>query len=123
MIRTLNAILLVTSLCGLVGVYALKYAGEDAATAKSSLERRIERQSADLSVLKADWAFLNQPAYIAPIVQRHLDAVGLQPTKQEQFGSMDGLPMRPAPDKQALDALFLSLDSGVDPIEQIIEAN
>lgn len=123
MIRTLNAIMLVTSLCGVVGVYALKYAGEDAAKAKTSLESKIERQQADLSVLKADWAYLNQPAYVAPIVQRHQDDLGLQITRQEQFGSMDGLPMRPAPDKQALDDLFESLDSGVDPIEKIIEAN
>jgi hypothetical protein len=123
MIRTLNAVMLVTSLVGLVGVYALKYAGEDTAKAKVTLEGRIERQRADLSVLKADWAYLNQPAYIAPIVQRHQADLDLQVTKQEQFGSMDGLPMRPAPDKQALDALFESLDSGVDPIEKIIEAN
>lgn len=123
MIRTLNAIMLVTSLCGLVGVYALKYAGEDTAKAKTNLERKIERQQADLSVLKADWAYLNQPAYVGPIVQRHQDQLELQPTKQEQFGGMSDLPMRPAPDKQALDALFESLDSGVDPIEKIIEAN
>jgi len=37
---------------------------------------------------------------------------------------MGNLPMRPAaPDTAAMDALFETLDSGVDPIGQIIEAN
>ena len=116
MIRTLNAILLVTSLCGLVGVYALKYAGEDAASAKTSLERRIERQSADLSVLKADWAYLNQPSHIEPIVDRHLEALNLQPLKQSQIGAFDLIPMRPpAPDTEGLTELLESLEAGVDP--------
>ena len=124
MIRTLNIILFCTSAVGLVGVYGLKYSVEDIATAKAAVERNISRQEAALSLLKADWAYLNQPAYVAPIIARHQDTLGLQPTKQEQFGRMDNLPMRPAaPDEAALDALFQSLDAGIDPIEQLIEAN
>ena len=37
---------------------------------------------------------------------------------------MSNLPMRPAaPNNLALDSLFEALDAGIDPIEQIIEAN
>ena len=124
MIRALNAILLFTSLAGLVGVYALKYSVEDLASDKAGLERRIERQNGQLSLLQADWAYLNQPAHVAPIVARHQDALKLAFTRQEQFAGMGNLPMRPAaPDTAAMDALFETLDSGVDPIGQIIEAN
>jgi hypothetical protein len=125
MIRTLNVIMVGTSLIGLIGVYGLKYAVEETASEKARIERQIERQEADLSLLKADWAYLNQPAHIAPIVARHQEALGLAPTMQQQFGSLDGLPMRPVkePDTMALDALFESLDAGIDPIEQLIEAN
>ena len=125
MIRTLNAILVCTSLVGLVSVYALKFQVEDTATAKATLERRIERQQASLSLLEAEWAYLNQPTHVAPIVARHQDVLALQPSKPTQFAAMDTLPMRPVLqlDTTALDSLFESLEAGVDPIEQLIEAN
>ncbi len=123
-IKTVNVLLFCTSLVGLVGVYALKYSVEDIASEKAALERKIERQQGELSLLQADWSYLNQPAHVAPIVARHQEALGLLPTRQEQFGRMDNLPMRPAaPDTVALDALLDSLDSGIDPIGQLIEAN
>lgn len=125
MIKTLNAILVCTSLVGLVGVYALKFQVEDTATAKATLERRIERQQASLSLLEAEWAYLNQPTHVAPIVARHQDVLMLAPTKPTQFAAMDSLPMRPViqPDTTALDDLFQSLEAGIDPIEQLIEAS
>lgn len=122
MIRTLNIIMSLTSVLGLVGVYALKYSVEETASAKAGLERGIGRQEAELSLLKADWAYLNQPGHIAPIVTRHAEVLGLEPISQEQFGNFDGLPMRlAAPDTQALDDLFESLATGVDPAGQPIE--
>lgn len=125
MIRTLNIIMVGTSLVSLVGVYALKYSVEETASEKARIERLIEQQESELSLLKADWAYLNQPAHVGPIVARHQEALGLEPAKQEQFGSIESLPMRRVeePDTAALDALFESLDAGVDPIEQLIETN
>ena len=121
MIRTLNILLVITSICALVGVYALKYSVEETASEKTSIQRHIDRQQADLSLLKADWAFLNQPANVGPIVTRHLAELNLQSLAQDQFGRFDSLPMRmKAPDSGALDSLFESLDSGVDPIQQLI---
>ena len=56
MIKMLNAVMVCTSLVGLVGVYALKYSVEDIASDKVALERKIDRQEGDLSLLKADWS-------------------------------------------------------------------
>ncbi len=124
MIKTLNAIMVFTSLAGLVGVYALKYSVEDIASDKAAIERKIDRQKGELSLLQADWSYLNQPAHVAPIVARHRETLNLAPTSQEQFGLMSALPMRPAaPDSAALDDLLNSLDAGIDPIGQLIEAN
>jgi hypothetical protein len=121
MIRTLNVILVCTSIFALIAVYSLKYSVEDVAAEKTHLQRAIERQQTDLSLLKADWAFLNQPANVAPIITRHTAELNLQSLAQDQFGQIDRLPMRlKAPDDQALDSLFESLNSGVDPIQQII---
>ncbi len=124
MIRTLNIILVCTSIAALIGVYALKYSVEETAAEKAALERTIDRQEGELSLLKADWAYLNQPAHVAPIIARHAEALGLLPTRPEQFGSIDDLPMRPVVQKDtaALDSLFESLEAGIDPIEQLIEA-
>jgi hypothetical protein len=125
MIKTFNIIMICTSLACLVGTYSLKYAVEETASTKAALEQRIEEQSSDLSLLQADWAYLNQPAHVAPIVVRHQVALGIEPARQEQFGRLDNLPMRPVaePDTGALDALFESLEAGVDPIEQLIKGS
>jgi hypothetical protein len=119
MIRTLNVILVCTSVAALVGVYGLKYSVEETASEKVAIERQIDRQEGELSLLKADWAYLNQPGHIQPIVARHAEALGLQPIAQAQFGGFEGLPMRVAPpNTNALDDLFLSLEAGIDPAEQ-----
>jgi hypothetical protein len=121
-LRNFNFVLLATSVAALIGVYALKYSVEETASEKAGLERTIARQEGELSLLRADWAYLNQPGHVAPIVVRHVAALGLEPVKQEQFGGFENLPMRLKPkDDTALDALFESLADGVDPIAEIIQ--
>lgn len=116
MIRTLNIVLTIACLFALAGVYALKYSGAETAQAKEALETKIERQKGDLSLLQADWAYLNQPGHIGPLVKRHKDALDLAPISSKQFIPITAIPMRPQkPDTEALDALFKSLASGVDP--------
>lgn len=123
MIRTLNIILLLTSIAALVGVYALKYSVEETASTKASIERAISRQEADLSLLKADWAYLNQPSHVGPIVTRHVEQLNLQPLKQAQISNFNIIPMRPAaPDDAALNALFQSLEAGVDPADAPLQS-
>ena len=105
----------------LAGVYALKFSIEHTASERTALAAHIEQQEGDLSLLQADWAVLNQPGHIEPIVRRHEAALAIGPVKQKQFGSFTDLPMRPAkPNDAALDALFQSLDAGVDPIDAIL---
>jgi hypothetical protein len=119
MIRRLNIILLLTSSIAFVAVYGLKYSVEDVAKQKQALERQIEKQKGQLSLLEADWSYLNQPGYIQPIIDRHLAQLNLQPIKQAQFGSLDDIPMRPVqPDTQAMTDLFKSLEAGVDPADK-----
>ena len=122
MIRNLNILLLFSSVLMLAGVYALKFSIEHTASERTALIAHIDLQEGDLSLLKADWAVLNQPGHIDPIVRRHQAALAIAPVQQEQFGSFAGLPMRPAkPNSDALNALFESLDAGIDPIAAILE--
>ena len=121
MIRKFNILLMLTSAVALTAVYGLKYSVEEVAKSKQALERQIQKQQGQLSLLKADWSFLNQPGYIQPIVTRHQQELNLQPIKQTQFGSLGDLPMRPVqPDTNAMTELFESLESGVDPADKPI---
>jgi len=125
MIKSMNIVLIVCSLLALGGVYTLKYTTVDTANKKLALERKIDRQEGDLSILKADWAYLNQPTHIEPIVNRHTEALGLEIITQDQFIRLEDLPMRVATktDDASLTALFEALEQGVDPIAVLIEAN
>ncbi len=122
MIRGLNVVLLLTSIFALVGVYAIKYGSEDIARQKNELTRTVSQQQRQLSALRADWAYYNQPSYIAPLVERHAAALGLATLKAKQFGAIADLPMRPqsanevARNDAAMNALFKALEAGVDPI-------
>ncbi len=117
MIRGLNLILLVTSIFALVGVYGIKFQSEAIEEEKLGLVRAIAQQKEQISVLKADWAYFSQPTYIAPIVERHSEALNLQILKSTQFAQIADLPMRPELRNDAgLTALLEALDAGIDPI-------
>lgn len=120
--RNLNIFLIFMSVVMLAGVYALKFSIEGTAAERTALVAKIGEQEGELSLLKADWAVLNQPGHIDPIVRRHQAELAVEPVKQEQFGSFKALPMRPAkPDRAAMDALFMAISEGIDPIDAILE--
>jgi hypothetical protein len=123
MIRTLNIILALTSMIALVAVYGQKHMAEITASEVRGLENAIAKQQSDLSILRADWAYLNQPTHIQPIIDRHNDVLGLQIAQATQFGSFADLPMRPAMrlDTDALNALFETIEMGEDPIGSLLE--
>lgn len=123
MIRGLNLILFTTSIFALIGVYGIKFQSEAIEEEKIALVRAVTQQKSELSILQADWAHYSQPSYIAPIVERHAEALNLARLEAKQFGSIAELPMRPeVTDGAALDALFMALEAGVDPIgDQLAE--
>ncbi len=124
MIRVLNTILAVACAVALIGVYGLKFQSEGVAGRKIELGQTIIDQQNQLSLLRADWAYVNQPSYIEPIIDRHAETLDLAIIGAKQFKSLDELPMRPAQlDPDALTVLLNSLETGVDPIAALIEAN
>lgn len=122
-LRNVNIVLAVTAAIMLVGVYAQKHMAETTADQMRALEDAIARQRATLSILKADWAYLNQPTQLQAIVDRHNEALNLHVPEVEQFGTFAALPMRPQMrlDTEALDALFETIETGQDPIGSLIE--
>lgn len=122
MIRNINIFLIITSIVMLSSVYALKFSIEGTAAERTALVVKISEQEGALSLLKADWAVLNQPGHIDPIVRRHEAELQIAQVQQKQFGSFTALPMRPArPDSAAMDALFEAILQGIDPIDAILQ--
>lgn len=122
-LHRLNIILGIIAVIAVVAVYSQKHMAELTAEEIGRIESAIAKQQADLSILKADWAYLNQPTHIQPIVDRHNDVLNLQVAKVEQFGSFSDLPMRPQQrlDTDVLDALFETIEAGEDPIGSLLE--
>ncbi len=124
MIRVLNTILAIACALALIGVYGLKFQSEGVAGRKVALTQTIADQQNQLSLLRADWAYVNQPGYLDPIIERHVETLNLAAIDAKQFKLLEELPMRPAQlDPDALTALLNSLETGVDPIAALIEAN
>lgn len=122
-LHRLNIILGIVAVIAVVAVYSQKHMAELTAEEIGRIEAVIAKQQADLSILKADWAYLNQPTHIQPIIDRHNDVLNLQVAEVEQFGSFSDLPMRPQQrlDTEALDALFETIEEGEDPIGSLLE--
>jgi hypothetical protein len=124
MIRVLNILLAIACGVALIGVYGLKYQSEGVAARRMELRTQIAEQQDQLSLLRADWAYVNQPGYIEPIIARHEGTLNLAVIGASQFKSIEDLPMRPAAfEPDTLADLLRSLDAGVDPIAALIEAN
>ncbi len=122
-LHRLNIILGIIAVIAVVAVYSQKHMAELTAEEIGRIESAIAKQQADLSILKADWAYLNQPTHVQPIVDRHNDVLNLQVAQAAQFGSFSDLPMRPQQrlDTESLDALFETIEAGEDPIGSLLE--
>lgn len=122
-LHRLNIILGIIAIIAVVAVYSQKHMAELTAEEIGRVEAAIAKRQADLSILKADWAYLNQPTHIQPIIDRHNDVLNLQVARVAQFGRFEDLPMRPQQrlDTEALDALFETIEAGEDPIGSLLE--
>lgn len=123
MIRIINIILAITASVFLVGVYAQKSVAEGTAEQVRALNRAIEEKRERISILEADWAYLNQPAHIQALVNQHSEVLGMHSARATQYARFEDLPLRPEMrlDTDALDALFQSVEQGEDPIGSLLE--
>lgn len=84
----------------LVGVlatwaYRVNYAAQAALNRVASLQAEIAREHEAISVLEAEWAYLNRPDRLRALVAQHDDVLGLEPLVPEQFGTAAGVPFPP----------------------------
>lgn len=94
--------LLYLSAAVLVGVcatwaYRVNYATQEAANRVADLRSQIAAEREALSVLHAEWAYLNRPDRLAALVKGPGAALGLAPLTPEQFGETAMAPFPPEP--------------------------
>lgn len=98
MIRWLQAFSAIAVIVAAVAVFQVKYRADAVAARVAELQRRVDEEKERLSLLKAEWSFLIQPARVQGLVERHNDALGLQPLEPGQIArlrDLDDLPRRP----------------------------
>jgi hypothetical protein len=117
MIRWLQVVSVVAASAAAIVVFQVKYRAEGVAERADELQREIDQENEALSLLEAEWSLLIQPARVQELVDRHSEALELQPLDPKQITRIENLPMRPkgpaADDEAALSAILEGLDVGV----------
>ena len=74
-----------------VALFHLKQRVGDFERELSQVNRKIAVHEESIQVLRTEWSYLNQPAMIAELAQRHL---GMRPNAPAQVIRLDDLPLR-----------------------------
>lgn len=62
------------------------------------LNRKIGEARARLSVLRAEWAYLNRPDRLRDLTEVNFERLGLLPLRPDQFGKVDQVSFPPVPE-------------------------
>jgi len=101
MIRLRNLIWLVLVAMLGFGTYTVKYRVQSLDEELARTDRQIRDDEDALHVLRAEWSYLNQPARLDELTQRHLQLV---PIATRQLGQLAAIPMKLSPEHLGLPA-------------------
>jgi hypothetical protein len=77
--------------------YRENYATQGALAETRALRGEIREAHERLSMLKAEWAYLNRPDRLRDLASINFDRLGLLPLRSEQFGHVDQVAYPPDP--------------------------
>jgi hypothetical protein len=116
--RWLQVISVVAAAGAAVFVFHVKYRAEAVAEHVGDLQRAVDEENETISLLRAEWSLLIQPARVQELVERHAEILKLQPLDPAQITDLENLPMRPrgpAPDDEAaLSAILEGIEVGAE---------
>lgn len=89
----MRSVLFVLTACAVIGLafwaYRENYRTQQALNVTEQLQRDIRDKRARLSVLRAEWAYLNRPDRLRDLADLNFDSLGLMPMAPAQFGRID----------------------------------
>lgn len=91
MMRGMTGTILCACMAGGVGIglFFVKHEVKEAEARLSSLNQEIGRNVEEIHVLKAEWSYLNDPARLRQLSEKHL---GMKPMGPTQMASLEGTP-------------------------------
>lgn len=78
--------------------YQMTYRTQDAFDRVAELRSEITAEREAISVLRAEWAWLNAPERLASLVKAHEDELGLAPMEPDVFARIDEVEEPPVDD-------------------------
>ena len=97
----MRTFLFIVTTLGVIGLafwaYRENYATQGALSETRELRREIRAAHERLSMLKAEWAYLNRPDRLRDLAEINFDRLGLLPLRPEQFGHVDQVAYPPDP--------------------------
>lgn len=80
--------------------YRENYSTQAEIARTEQLNREIGKARARLSVLKAEWAYLNRPDRLRDLADVNFEQLGLLPLRPDQFGRVDQVAFPPQPEPE-----------------------
>jgi hypothetical protein len=94
---------------GAVATYQAKHDAVEAAASVAELRHRIDQERMAISLLKAEWSELTQPARLQDLLGRYPEVLDLGPYGVERMIRLGDIPFPPAEDPDLIGA-FLAED-------------
>lgn len=95
MFRTSDIVLIAVMVAAAAFTYKTKHEAEIELAKVEKLERQIQFERDTITVLKADWSLLTQPARLQKLAEIYQSQLQLQPVEAHQIVGLDELPLRP----------------------------
>ncbi|KAA9009837.1 cell division protein FtsL [Histidinibacterium aquaticum] len=94
--------------------YRQNYQTQEAIAEVQELHREIGRAHERLSVLRAEWAYLNRPDRLMDLAELNFDRLGLLPLMPEAFGRIDTINFPVPPLSPITDPVEIAHEPGVE---------
>jgi len=94
--RLFNLLLVAAMIVGAMLTYDMKHKAEMAADRVARLQAEVAKEKDTITLLKAEWSMLTQPARLQELVGKYADYFQLEPFSPDQVGTIDEIPLRPA---------------------------